>query len=54
MAGELPFPISFEVPSGWALVAPESAGHPEAAYVAVRNPPRSVSLPRAASAFSSR
>jgi hypothetical protein len=37
MAVELPFPISFEVPAGWTLVAPESSGHPEAAYVAVRN-----------------
>jgi hypothetical protein len=37
MATELPFPISFEVPAGWTLVAPELSGHPEAAYVAVRN-----------------
>ena len=37
MAAELPFPISFEIPPGWTLVAPESSGHPEAAYVAVRN-----------------
>lgn len=36
MAAELPFPIRFEVPAGWTLVAPESSGHPEAAYVAVR------------------
>lgn len=38
MPAELPFPIAFEIPPGWTLVAPESSGHPDAAYVAVRNP----------------
>ena len=46
MASELPFPISFEVPAGWSLVAPESAGHPDAAYVVVRD--RNASEPIAA------
>jgi hypothetical protein len=36
MSVELPFAITFEVPQGWTLVDPESCGHPEAAYVAVR------------------
>jgi hypothetical protein len=36
MSAELPFAITFELPEHWMLVAPESCGHPEAAYVAVR------------------
>lgn len=37
MPAELPFPIDFSVPHGWSLVTPESCGHSDAAYVAVRS-----------------
>lgn len=36
MTRELPFSISFALPDGWHLVSPDSHGHPDAAYVAVR------------------
>jgi hypothetical protein len=36
MSRELPFPISFELPQGWASVSPESCGQPDAAFVAIR------------------
>ena len=36
MSRDLPFPISFDVPTGWALLSPDACGQPHAAYVLVR------------------
>jgi len=36
VSSDLPFTIAFELPPGWALVSPDACGHPDAAYVAIR------------------